>query len=186
MAEPALKPMSVTEFLTWERGQELRHEYDHGAVTAMTGGTLDHNDIAFNLRRELGERLRDAGCRAYSENAKVRGDAAVFYPDVVVTCRPVDGRADEVADPVLIAEVMSDTTEAADRGRKWLQYKKLGSLQYYLLISQQEPRVEVFTRQGDLWMVSEASGLDGFVALPFLNLTLALRIVYERTSLALD
>ena len=184
MAEPALRQMSLSEFLSWERSQEYRYEYDRGVITAMTGGTLDHNDPAFNLRRELGDKLREAGCRAYSENAKVRGGAAIYYPDIVVTCRPVDGHADEVVDPVLIAEVMSDTTEAADRGRKWLQYKKLAALQYYLLVSQQEARIELFTRQGDLWIVSEVAGLDGIVALPALKITIALSTVYERTSLA--
>jgi Uma2 family endonuclease len=139
--------LSPTEYLEWEPRQEFKHEYVDGEAFAMTGGTLAHNDIAVNLITALKNRLRGKGCKPRMADAKVgiTPNGPFFYPDVLVTCDRSDLEASKcVLNPCFICEVLSDTTEAYDRGNKFSKgYRGLQSLKEYLLVKQDEVNVDL-------------------------------------------
>lgn len=136
------------EYLEIETQSTLRHEYRRGLVYAMAGSGDNHDRIAFNLLREIDNQLGDSPCRFYSGNVKVNyQEDFYYYPDAFVTCDCGD-RADRYIKrhPKLIAEVLSPSTETFDRGHKFTDYQHLASLEEYLLISQNQPQVEVRRR----------------------------------------
>src|SRR5690606_1535067 len=174
---------TVDSFLEWERQQDERYELLDGLTCAMTGGTLDHNTIVGNLRHSLRIAL-PAGCRAFSENVKVIVDESVTYPDVLVTCAPVDLKSDHIDQPTLIVEVLSRSTHEIDRGRKWLAYQRIPSLQQYVLVSQDEARIESYRRAETGWAYTIVTGLDASVRLEPLTSATPLADIYADTSVA--
>ncbi|HIK11881.1 MAG TPA: Uma2 family endonuclease [Oscillatoriaceae cyanobacterium M33_DOE_052] len=137
--------MTVTEYLTWEAQQLIKHEYIDGEVHAMTGGTLPHNDIAVNLTSLLRAFLRGKGCKVNLSDAKVKvsEQGPYFYPDVVVSCDERDRRAIEaISYPKLIVEVLSPTTAAFDRGDKFRFYRHIPTLQEYVLIDAEKVSID--------------------------------------------
>jgi Uma2 family endonuclease len=126
------------EYLAWEEQQEIRYEYVDGEVYAMTGGTINHSQIAANLITILKNHLRGSGCRVLTSDAKVQTLAAnsYSYPDVSVTCDERDRNASKyISHPCLIIEILSPSTEAYDRGNKFRRYRRSTSLQEYVLVS---------------------------------------------------
>ena len=147
MSVPALK-LTIGEFLEWENAQETRHEFYRGEVFAMVGVRRVHALISGNLFAALKTHLKDTRCRAFTESVKVQvANDALFYPDVFVTCDPQDLKTDMVfRSPSLIVEVLSDSTQAYNRGLKFTAYRQLASLQEYVLIDPESRRVEVYRR----------------------------------------
>lgn len=178
MAEPAPKPWTVEEFLAWERQQDDRFEYVGGMVRMMTGGTNNHSVIVLNLAVALRAILRGTRCTALAEGPKVRTAHSVMYPDVLVTCAPLDLDQDTVAEPLLIAEVLSKSTAGFDRGIKWDAYQYLPSLRHYLLIEQEACKVDLFTRDGDGWRLTTYKSLEQSVPLAALDMELPLEAIY--------
>jgi Uma2 family endonuclease len=161
--QPRLTP---EEYLELDRASQFRNEYYNGHMYAMSGGSVPHAIIIGNLTRETGNVLKGRPCFVAPSDLRVgvSPDGLYTYPDVVVVCgeiKVLDGRNDTVLNPILIIEVLSPSTEACDRGFKSAQYRTLETLQEYALVSQTEPRVEIFRRQstGD-WLLSEAVGLE--------------------------
>ncbi|MEO0536730.1 MAG: Uma2 family endonuclease [Cyanobacteria bacterium P01_A01_bin.123] len=147
--------ISPEEYLTIEQQSQIRHEYRRGLVYAMAGGTDNHDRIAFNLLKAIDNHLGDnSNCRFYSSNVKVNYKKAFYYyPDAFVTCDDRD-RSDRYVKryPKLIAEVLSDSTEAFDTSEKFDDYQQLNSLEEYVLISQVDQRVECRRRvDGETW-----------------------------------
>jgi len=139
--------LTPVEYLEWEEKQDIKYEYFHGEVFAMTGGTLPHNSIALNLASALKNHLRGKGCKVFIADAKVAisEKGPFFYPDVMVTCDERDKKAMKFAlYPCLIAEVLSPGTEGYDRGEKFKNYRNLSSLKEYLLINADKMYVECF------------------------------------------
>jgi Uma2 family endonuclease len=142
-------PMSPEEYLKAEQGSSIKHEYQRGLVYAMAGASNTHVLIAGNLFAMLRNHVRGSGCRAYISDTKVHIESVTtyYYPDVAISC---DHRDRELKDflrhPCLIVEVLSNTTEAFDRGDKFDDYRNLESLQEYVLVSQTRKRVECFRR----------------------------------------
>lgn len=138
MSRVAERPhLSLADYLAWEAGQPVRHEYLAGEVFAMTGGTLDHNRLTGNLWFALRIRLGGTPCEVFASDAKVRVDAAdaCFYPDVVVTCSEADRRAEQMLrEPRVIVEVLSPGTAAYDWGAKFEAYSRLPGLAEYVLV----------------------------------------------------
>src|SRR5512141_3094593 len=159
--QPRLTP---EQYLGIERSAEIRSEYYNGRMYAMSGGTHPHAIVNGNLGSELRIALKKSPCLVTTSAMRVRVNKTGLYtyPDIVVVCDPPqygDGRHDTVLNPGLIVEVLSPSTEAYDRGFKFAQYRALESLQEYALVSQSEPRIEIFRRQpsGD-WLLSESAG----------------------------
>lgn len=170
--------MSPEEYLTYERTSDLRHEYVDGEVYAMVGGSLRHNEIAGNIFAALRPAARERGCRAYMSDVKVRVEKAnaFYYPDVVVTCDPPANDRYVVHAPSLVVEVLSDSTERTDRTEKRVNYQTIPSLREYVLVAQDERRVEVYRRRDGVWLHETVT--EGAVTLETVGATLPLDAVY--------
>jgi Uma2 family endonuclease len=175
----------VDDFLDWERRQDERYEYLDGRIWAMVGGTIDHATIGSNMLGMLHARLRGTPCRALKESLKVRVGSNVFYPDVLIVCGRLVGKDDVVDNPVVVVEVLSPSTTDLDHGRKWMAYRQIPELRHYVLVSRDEPRIEVYRREDDSWRFDEVVGLDATLRLARpAALELPLAEIYERTSVS--
>lgn len=180
--------LSPEEYLAVERRAEFKSEYVDGIMYAMAGGSERHNLIAANVIISLGTRLRNRPCRVYPSDLKVRvpNSARFFYPDVSVVCGEVkfaDDERDVILNPVLVAEVLSESTAAYDRGKKFLSYQQIDALQEYLLISQDEFIVEHYVRRdNDAWLYTKAAGLEASIVLPSLACEVALSEIYDKVT----
>ena len=153
--------MTHAEYLAAESGSEIRHEFLNGDVWARPGETLRHAALAAAVIGELGMALRGKRCRVYTSDVSVRVQATGLstYPDVSVVCGAEETDAEDpeaVVNPVVLVEVLSDTTEAYDRGAKAAHYRRIPSVQAYLLVSQSEPLIELYRRRDDRWELIEA------------------------------
>ena len=162
-----------------EETATVRHEYVGGMIYAMVGATKRHNRIAGNIYARLLAASRGGPCRVYVETVKLRvADDVIYYPDVMVACEPEDDPLIERS-PCLIIEVASPSTETIDRREKMLAYRKIPTLQAYLIVAQDERRIERYWRDGTgEWRQGEAVG-EGFVPIPCPETNLPLTEVYE-------
>lgn len=146
-------PMSVGEYLVWEKDQRDKHEYHLGEVFAMAGGSLRHNLLSNAIGAELRGALRGKGCHVLSSDQRVSASAGerYVYPDAVVACGGVkiDAASGGIVNPSIIVEVLSTSTEGYDRGEKWGAYQRLASLTDYLLVAQGSIRVEHYQRTNE-------------------------------------
>jgi Uma2 family endonuclease len=146
--------LTPEEYLAFERSSEQRHEFADGEIFAMSGGTREHSLIAVNIAGELRHALLDRPCEVHASDmrVKIQPTGRYLYPDASVVCgRPLfeDATRDTLLNPVLIVEVLSDSSEAYDRGDKFAQYRTIESLKEYVLASQKEARIEHFRRLPD-------------------------------------
>lgn len=146
--------LSEQEYLNFERSSPEKHEYADGEIFAMSGGTYEHSSITANIIGEARSALAGRPCRVLESNMRVKvfATSRYVYPDASIFCgRPefTDETRDTLVNPRLIVEVLSDSTEAYDRGDKFAGYRSIPSFQEYVLASQKQPRIEVFTRQPD-------------------------------------
>ncbi len=184
-----LAVFTAEQYLDLERHTEIRHEFLHGTVYAMSGGSPAHSRICFNLAGITHRQLRGTTCEGFSPDMKVRaGDASLFaYPDLAVVCggaRFHDEQGDVLLNPVVIFEVLSRSTEAYDRGEKFERYKTVETLTDYVLVSQDRARLEHYSRRPDgSWAREEVSGLESSLELASINCRLPLAEVYERVQL---
>lgn len=176
------------EYFEFERTSFGRWEYVKGEIRAMSGGTADHNTISSNLVGTLRAALLPKGCRVFGSDMKVHTGADVnTLPDVSVVCGPLGfhrGRKDIITNPILIVEVLSDSTEAYDQGDKFRHYQTIPSLTDYLLVAQDEARVQLYTRHEDHWHYRDITGLSSTVRLPSVETTLTLSDIYALIELA--
>jgi Uma2 family endonuclease len=182
---PRTAIITLEEYLAAEEVAEERSEFVDGEVVAMVGGGVRHNGIIHNLHLAIGNAIRGGPCGMFSQGMKVKAGPRgnVLYPDVVVHCggAEIERRGGEILlNPKLVVEVLSRSSAGYDRGKKWESYRGIASLQDYLLITQDEPRVERFTRHGEhFWLYGETTGLDGEIQLESLNVTLKLADIYD-------
>lgn len=182
-------PMTVAEYLQFEDEQEFKHEYANGRVYAMTGGSIRHGVISATIIRLLGNHLEDKDCTVSSPDTRIKVEEmkSFRYPDAVVFCgdaQYADNRSDTLGNPILIVEVLSPSTALTDRNDKLKEYTASATLQEYVLVSQHEARVEVFTRQATgQWIYTPVSGMDANVELASIGYTLELRRVYSKVTL---
>jgi Uma2 family endonuclease len=187
MATAALNRYTPEEYLALERHAEFRSEYIDGRIIAMTGGSIPHNYIVGNIYAGLLARFLGGPCHIFFADVKVRfGRGTNYtYPDVMALCG-APGYGDEhkevLTNPALIVEVLSRSTEAYDRGEKFRGYKAIESLREYLLVSQDEVRVEHFVRHGDLWPATLTTDLDAVVELRSVGCSIPMREIYRRTG----
>jgi len=181
--------LTTEEYLALERQSEIRHEFLDGFVYAMAGESPTHSTICFNLAVSVGSQLRDKPCRGFSPNMKVRaGEKGLYaYPDLMIVCgEPVslDERGDVLINPTVIFEVLSPSTEAYDRGEKFERYRThIETLRDYLLVSQDQPRVEHHHRETDgTWTRAEVTGLAETLSLASIDCSIGLADVYSRIT----
>jgi Uma2 family endonuclease len=183
--KPRLTP---EDYLAIERSADIKSEYFDGETFAMAGASEPHNLIVANTLAEIRQHLKNRPCKVYANDMRVKVSlTGLFaYPDVVVVCGKTqfdDSHLDTLLNPTLIVEVLSDSTEAYDRGRKFEHYRKLESLAEYVLIAQHRPHVESYRRQSEQrWVLTESDGLDGSLRLDAIDCELALAEIYDKVE----
>jgi Uma2 family endonuclease len=189
MALPDRKHWTEAEYLAFEQTSDMKHEYVDGKIVAMTGASWNHNLICVNTSTSLNLQLTNRDCRVTSNDMrlKVVSKLSYRYPDVMVVCGApqfAGGRTDTITNPILIVEVLSETTALIDRNEKLDEYLQIDSLQEYVLISQDEPKIERYLRQpsGD-WLYTQVVGLQHSIDLPSIGCKLALSDVYKKVTL---
>ncbi|HEV7377697.1 MAG TPA: Uma2 family endonuclease [Pyrinomonadaceae bacterium] len=181
--------LTPEEYLAIERQAEYKSEYLAGEVFAMVGASRKHNLITVNIIVALGQQLRDKTCELYPSDMRVRVPATGLYtyPDVVVACDEPnfeDNYFDTLLNPILIVEVFSPSTASYDRTRKFGHYRKIESLAEYLLVAQDEYKIEQYVKQPDeRWLLSDISSLEARVELVSTQCTLNLADVYAKVEL---
>ena len=154
MAEPARRedwPRTVGEFEAWHARQPERWEFVAGQPRLMAPASLNHTIIKRNVFRALDRALAGRGCEVLPDGAQILTDEISAIPDAVVTRAPLDHSTPVIAEPAIIVEVMSPSSEADDAGRKWFSYRRIPSLRHYIVLSQERREVAVHSRAGDLW-----------------------------------
>ncbi|MCB8874059.1 Uma2 family endonuclease [Acidisoma silvae] len=183
MRKPMSMIMSLAEFLTWENRQELRYEFDGFRPVAMTGGTIAHSAIQRNVLFSLTGRLRGRPCQPYGSHLKIEVAGRVRYPDAFVTCTAFPPDAHVVTEPVVVFEVLSDSTADTDLFTKNAEYRATPSIQRYVILAQSEAAATVFRRQGEDWL-SEVL-LDGAVlSMPEIGIDIPLAEFYADIDLS--
>jgi Uma2 family endonuclease len=183
MGEPLEKKRyTVEEYFALEETSEIRHEYFDGEIFAMAGTTLNHNRIAQNLGFSL-RKSKKSHCDIFLENVKLEAikDFYYPYPDVMLTCNSFDlKQKNKIAYPSLIVQVLSTSTEKYDKTVKLKKYKAIASVQYYMLVSQYEMSVELYSRVNDsLWNYEEFTEQNTRITLEKLDTTISLSEIYE-------
>jgi Uma2 family endonuclease len=177
--------ISVEDYLAGEAVSPIKHEYVAGEVFAMAGASDAHVTIALNVATLLRAHVRGGPCRVYIADMKLQVDPAqsFFYPDVFVTCNPADlGEATAKQHPKVVIEVLSESTEGYDRGGKFAAYRRLPSLEEYVLIDSRTRSVEVFRRHPEGWVLHAVPD-EGRVELRSLGFGCGLDAIYEDVAL---
>jgi Uma2 family endonuclease len=181
----ALKRITPQEYLIRDRQASCKSEFHQGEVFAIGGGSANHSLIAANFVREAGNALKDKSCTVFNSDLRVqvRSTGLYTYPDATIVCGERefdDDQRDTIINPTVIVEVLSDSTEKYDRGKKANHYRQIASLKELLLITQDRPHVERFTRQpnGD-WMFHEQYDLSADFELKSLGIFVAISELYR-------
>ncbi|MCY7374406.1 MAG: Uma2 family endonuclease [Pyrinomonadaceae bacterium] len=183
-ALPKKKKYAPEEYLALEEKAEYKSEFWNGAIVAMSGAKIDHQQIVANITEFLGSKVRGR-CRVFPSEMKVwvKKRNKFFYPDITLICdKPsfYKNRRDTIDNPKLIVEVLSKSTASFDRAEKFLSYQSLASLDEYVLVSQETALVEQYIKREDgNWIYQATIGLDSLVTFPAIGTTLALREIYD-------
>ena len=192
MSAMSLQPsayLTPKEYLALERGAEYKSEYLAGEIFAMAGTSERHNLIAGNVFAELHAQLRKRPCKVYFSDVrlKVNRTGLYTYPDVMVVCGETqfaDDQQDMILNPTVIIEVLSESTEGYDRGKKFEHYRKLDSLSEYILIAQDRYHVERYVRQPDnQWLLAETDNVHDTLSLTSIACNLALADIYDKVEI---
>ena len=184
----ALKRFSPAEYLALERKSDLKSEFFDGEIFAMGGGSPTHSLIAANFVGEARQSLNGKPCIVFNSDlrVKVSSTGLYTYPDASIVCGDLkfdDDRRDTVTNPTVIVEVLSDSTEKYDRGRKSSQYRQIPSVREIILISQDEAHVERLVRQPEGgWLLLETRDLEASFGLSSLNITIAMSELYRHVT----
>jgi Uma2 family endonuclease len=188
MAVAALKYITEEEYLELEDAAEFKHEYYNGQIYDVAGGQAEHALITANLVRELGNRAGEGSCSVFSSDLRIRVQSTGLYtyPDISVVCGELqltDHNPPAAENPTLLVEVISQSTQAYDRGEKWRHYQSIDSLKEYILIWQDRPRVEQFFRDsGEVWNYVLLEGLEVFITVQTVDGRIALRDIYRNVK----
>lgn len=185
MGDPAPKPrVSYAEYIELEEKSPARHEWLDGVIYDMAGGTPDHAGLALTVGRLLGNQLEGKRCRVFSSDLKIRVLATNLgtYADISVVCGQLERDPDSntaVTNPTVLVEVLSDSTEAYDRGEKFAHYRRIPSLREYVLVGQSKPLIEVHRKnEAGLWVLVAEAGAGEQAALESIGCALSVDEVY--------
>jgi Uma2 family endonuclease len=185
MSTAPKRRLTETEYLAIERAAETRSEFYQGEMFAMAGVSLQHSLIASNLNRAIGNAIDGRGCQVHQSELRVKVDQTGLYtyPDIVVFCGKAqleDNHFDTLLNPTILIEVLSDSTEAYDRGAKFSQYRTVSSLKEYVLVSQKEASCERFVRQpNEDWAFRAIIGLESTLMLDSIQIQIPLALIYR-------
>ncbi len=187
MAQPIKSKLNPAEYLALERKAERRSEYYDGEVFLLAGASREHNRISTNITSQLDRQLEGRDCDVYASDLRVlvAPTGLYTYPDITVTCGTelfADDRNDVLLNPLLIIEILSSSTEAYDRGRKFQHYQQIESLAEYVLVTQDARRVEQYRKQATGWLYTDIRGADGILDLPTIGCRLQLTDIYRRAE----
>lgn len=184
MSAVAARRYTAEEYLEREYAALEKSEFYRGEIFGMGGASIRHVTIATNLLIALGRRLSPP-CRAYGSDLRIATapDGLYTYPDVSVICgtpQTLDSGRQTATNPTVLLEVLSESTEAYDRGAKFALYREIRTLREYVLVSQNSPTVERFMRQpNEMWLMASAAGLQATVKLDALGIELPLAEIYD-------
>lgn len=183
--------LTAAEYLSIERKAETRSEFFAGEMFAMSGASREHNLISLNIGGELREKLKDRDCEVYTTDMRVRVPSGLYtYPDVVVACgnpRFEDDHVDVLLNPIVLIEVLSDSTADYDRGTKFKHYRQIPSLREYVLVDQTTAQIEQFVLGSDgKWELTESEGLDKTLTLDSIGCRVPLTEVYRKVTFHTD
>ncbi len=178
------RAITLTDFFAWEERQELRYEFDGFEPVAMTGGTIAHGQITFDLRSALAARLAGKPCRPLGPNVKIIADGRARYPDALVVSRPVAPTATVADDPVVVFEVLSEGSSETDLIDKNREYRATPSIQRYVVLQQTHKAAIVFARREAGWLSEIVSGEDASFDLPEIGIAVPLREIYANAGLS--
>jgi Uma2 family endonuclease len=188
MASAAIKShVSPEEYLALERKAEFKSEYLDGCIYAMAGASKEHNRIAADFLTALNNRLAERHCDVLGSDMRVLiPESGLYtYPDIVVACGEsafLDDETDTLLNPTLIVEVLSPSTERYDRGEKFSHYRRLRSLDQYVLVAQDRVLVEVYSRRDDHWMLKEYDLRDAMLSLASVGCDIPVAEIYRRVD----
>ncbi len=178
------KPLTVPQFLAWEERQALRYEFDGFQPLAMTGGTVAHATVQRNLAIAVGGRLRGKPCRFYGSDLKIEAAGSIRYPDGFVVCSRPANAGTLVTDPVVVFEILSESTAHTDLTVKNAEYRATPSIRRYVILEQTHIAALVFARHGEDWLSHVLTGADAVLALPEVGIELPLGELYADLDLA--
>jgi len=178
------KLLTPQEYLARERAAEFRSEYYAGEMFAMAGASWEHNLVKDNLAREAGQQLKDGPCTVVTSDLRVKIDATGLYtyPDMVIVCdkpRFEDKVFDTLLNPRVVIEILSDSTEKYDRGIKFSHYRKLASVEAYVLVAQDRPLLERYVRTGKKWVLTEFNDLSQVFDFEVIPVSIPLAEIYR-------
>jgi Uma2 family endonuclease len=180
--------LTPAEYLEIERHSEIKHEYINGRMYAMSGASRHHVTIMVNIATSLKLQMRGRDCSVYTSDMRVNipSSGRYTYPDVVAVCgeqRFEDAEVDTLLNPMVIVEVLSETTEKYDRGEKFDHYRTIGSLRQYVLVAQTSMRVEHYVLQEGQWVFSALTAAEERLSLPSIGCEISLTDIYENVEL---
>jgi Uma2 family endonuclease len=173
----SVKPLTVDEFLAWERSQPARYEFDGIQPVAMTGGSVAHARVATRLTVALGTRVQPP-CEVFGSELKVLTSGRVRYPDATVACGVSGSDGDSIA-PTVVFEVLSPSTALTDRRVKAVEYASVPGILAYVMLETERPEITV-RRRATGWADETIAGIDAELALPEIGVTVPLSAVYTR------
>ena len=190
MSAAPIRRVTPEEYLAFERQAQRKSEFYNGEIFAMAGASRKHNLIVTNLARELSQQLKDKPCEVYSSEMRTRiPNGPYVYPDVVVVCSEPqfeDEGLDTLTNPLVVIEVLSESTADFDRGTKFHHYRQIASLGDYIVVDQAEPHIERFSRgPGGVWQLEDVTGLSAVLTVESLGCSLPLSEIYLKVTFPL-
>ena len=194
MQATKLKNISIEQYIAIERENNTRYEYHNGEIFAMAGGTVPHGIIGGNIFGRIQSKLLDKNSPCFPMNSDVKVSIDVerrfVYSDTMVVCGDIEYsevHSEAVANPIIIFEVLSDSTAGYDRGGKFFLYRKIETLQQYILTEQNAPEIDIYTRnEGDLWHIKRVSGIENSLLLQSLEIEILLAAIYRNVDFAVS
>jgi len=188
VASSPVSKLTEEQYLAIERAAEFKSEFLDGEMFAMSGASRRHARVQRNILGELYNALRGKGCEVFSSDLRVRVSSRMYtYPDISVVCGEpalADEHQDNLLNPVVLFEILSPSTEKYDRGLKFQHYRKIESLQEYVLVDQSQVRIECYTRQpGNTWTLRDYQRLEEEVTIDSIGVSIPLSRIYDRVEL---
>lgn len=189
MGAPKTKThFTPAEYLAMEALADYKSEYYNGEIFAMSGGTVEHSRITMDCARTLADAMGNQPCELFSNDLKIRieSSSSYYYPELSAVCGPPkfeDPKKTILTNPVLIVEVLSESTESFDRGKKFHRYQQISTLREYVLIAQSEAQIDVFYKgENGIWMLHSYAGMDAVMKLQSLKIDVKLSDIYRRVE----